>query len=238
MNSVIQVADPVSLPITNSDQIFPVQNIYCVGRNYADHAVEMGHDPNREEPFFFMKPAYTVLPDGGDLNYPPLSEDVHYEVELVVAIGRSGTNISVNDAEDYVFGFAVGIDLTRRDLQAEAKAQSRPWDAGKVFQHAAPCSKIMPRGNGPQESGLLSSGNIQLFVNGEQRQQGNINQMIWKVPEIIAKLSALFPLHAGDLVFTGTPSGVGPIARGDHLLALVENVGALNVAVVDENPCP
>ena len=233
MNSVIQVVDPISLPINNSDQTFPVQNIYCVGRNYADHAVEMGHDPDREEPFFFMKPAYAVLPDGGDLDYPPLSEDVHYEVELVLAIGRDGTNIAVQDAEDYVFGYGVGIDLTRRDLQAEAKAQSRPWDAGKVFRHAAPCSKIMPR-----EGALLSSGNIQLFVNGEQRQQGNINQMIWKVPEIIAKLSALFPLHAGDLIFTWTPAGVGPIARGDHLLALVENVGALNVAVVDENLCP
>lgn len=233
MNSVIPVAAPVSLPINNSDQTFPVQNIYCVGRNYAEHAVEMGHDPNREEPFFFMKPAYAVLPDGGDLHYPPLSEAVHFEVELVMAIGRDGINISVDDADAHVLGYGVGIDLTRRDLQAEAKAQSRPWDSGKVFQHSAPCSKITLR-----EGELMSSGNIQLFVNGEQRQQGNVNQMIWKLPEIIAKLSSLFPLHAGDLVFTGTPAGVGPIARGDNLLALVENVGALNVAVVDDTPCP
>tara|TARA_R110002072_G_scaffold13418_11_gene56239 strand:+ start:6155 stop:6856 length:702 start_codon:yes stop_codon:yes gene_type:complete len=229
MISVIPVASPVSLPLSNSAQTFPVQNVYCVGRNYADHAIEMGHDPNRESPFFFMKPAYAVLPDGGEMKYPPLSSDVHHEVELVVALGKGGTNISVAEAADYVFGYGVGLDLTRRDLQAEAKRQSRPWEAGKVFLHSAPCSKIVPK-----EGDLLEAGNIQLFVNGDQRQQGNINQMIWKIPEIIATLSTLFPLQAGDLIYTGTPSGVGPIAPGDNLLALVENVGALNVSIVDE----
>ena len=229
MNSVIQAQPPVSLPVNDSDETFPVQNIYCVGRNYAEHAVEMGHDPDREEPFFFMKPAYALLPEGGDLIYPPLSHDVHHEVELVIAIGRGGTNISVADASDHVFGYGVGLDLTRRDLQSQAKEQSRPWDAGKVFLHSAPCSRLVPK-SGP----LIDAGNIQLFVNGEQRQQGNINQMIWKIPEIIAKLSALFPLYGGDLIFTGTPAGVGPMLPGDNLLALVENVGALSISVVDE----
>lgn len=232
MISAIQGPTPVSLPINDSDQSFPVQNIYCVGRNYADHAMEMGHDPDREEPFFFMKPAYTVLPDGGDLVYPPLSQDVHHEVELVVALGEGGSNIPVSSAADHVFGYGVGLDLTRRDLQSEAKAQSRPWDAGKVFLHAAPCSKLVLK-----TDGLIDAGNIQLFVNGEQRQQGNINQMIWKIPEIISKLSMLFPLQAGDLIFTGTPAGVGPIFPGDNLLALVENVGALNVSVLEDVPC-
>jgi fumarylpyruvate hydrolase len=232
MTSVIQVTAPVSLPIYNSDQTFPVQNIYCVGRNYADHALEMGHDPDREPPFFFMKPSYALLADGGELTYPPLSSDVHHEVELVVALGQGGTNIAVSEADGYVFGYGVGLDLTRRDLQAEAKNLSRPWDAAKVFKHSAPCSKLVPK-----EGPLLNAGNIQLFVNGDQRQQGNINQMIWKIPEIISTLSSLFPLQAGDLIFTGTPAGVGPIIPGDNLLALVENVGALNVSVVANQSC-
>jgi fumarylpyruvate hydrolase len=157
---------------------------------------------------------------------------VHHEVELVVALGHGGRDIPVEDAGDYVFGYGVGLDLTRRDLQSEAKEFSRPWDAGKVFLHAAPCSKLTPK-----TDALIDSGNIQLFVNGEQRQQGNINQMIWKIPEIIAKLSMLFPLQAGDLIFTGTPAGVGPIHPGDNLLAIVENVGALNVSVVEDVTC-
>lgn len=232
MNSAIQVPIPVNLPIIDSTQTFPVQSVYCVGRNYAEHAVEMGHDPDREEPFFFMKPSYAVLPDGGDMLYPPLSDDVHHEVELVVALGLGGSNIPVEEAANHVFGYGVGLDLTRRDLQSEAKEQSRPWDAGKVFLHAAPCSKLVIK-----SGELIDAGNIQLFVNGEQRQQGNINQMIWKIPEIIAKLSMLFPLQAGDLIFTGTPAGVGPISPGDNLLALVENVGALSVSVLEEVQC-
>lgn len=226
MSFVFPVADPVTLPIQDSDERFPVQNVYCVGRNYADHAVEMGHDPTREAPFFFIKPGYCVLPDGGEMHYPPLSEDVHHEVELVVALGLGGSNIPVESANRHIFGYGVGLDLTRRDLQAEAKSTSRPWDAGKVFRDAAPCSALLTANGTP-----LETGNIQLFVNGEERQQGDINQMIWKTSEIISKLSDLFPLQAGDLIYTGTPSGVGPINVGDRLLALIEGVGALRIDV-------
>lgn len=228
MEFVIPVGRPTSLPILDSEEQFPVRNVYCVGRNYADHAVEMGHDPNREPPFFFMKPAYSVLADGGDMFYPPLSQDVHHEVELVLALQQGGSDIPEEKAAQCVFGYGVGLDMTRRDLQAEAKSASRPWDAGKVFLHSAPCSKLAPR----LSDDLMTQGNVQLFVNGEQRQQGNINQMIWTMPEIISRLSALFPLYPGDLIFTGTPAGVAPIERGDTLLALVEDVGALSVNVV------
>ncbi len=213
--AVPQVAQP-TLEILGSGLTFPVNNIYCVGRNYADHAVEMGHDPNREPPFFFIKPNFALL-RGGELQYPPLSSDVHHEVEMVVALAKGGSNISEEDALSCVFGYGVGLDMTRRDLQGEAKKAGRPWDAGKVFLHSAPCSSLIA-GPAPDE------GPIELLVNGESRQTGNVNQMIWKLPEIIARLSELFPLAPGDLIYTGTPAGVGPINAGDKLEAIMANI--------------
>ena len=224
--AVPAVASP-TLNVQGSDLAFPVHNVYCVGRNYADHAVEMGHDPDREAPFFFMKPGFAVLPGGGEMRYPGLSSDVHHEVELVVALGAGGSNIAEQDAAACVFGYGVGIDMTRRDLQAEAKEMGRPWDAGKVFLHSAPCSDLLPL---PGE--LIETGNIQLDINGERKQQGNINQMIWKLPEIISRLSELFPLSPGDLIFTGTPAGVGPIHPGDQLEAVALDM-RLQVRVAD-----
>ncbi len=222
--------DPVSqvtLPVEGSDLLFPVNQIYCVGRNYADHAIEMGHDPNREAPFFFMKPGYAILQDGGEMVYPSLSQDVHHEVELVVALGSGGSDISVDDAMELVFGYGVGIDMTRRDLQAQAKEKSRPWEAGKTFRHAAPCSAIVPI----KQTGEIQDGIISLSINGETRQKGDVNQMIWKVAEVISRLSTLFVLQAGDLIYTGTPAGVGPIHSGDEISANVERVANLTISV-------
>lgn len=219
---------PVLLPVAASDRLFPVHQIYCVGRNYADHAIEMGHDPSREPPFFFMKPSYAVLPRGGALTYPNGTSDLHHEVELVVALKSGGAHLSEVEALACIFGLGVGIDFTRRDLQGEAKSLGRPWESGKVFHHSAPCSALTPL------DGVWSDrdGSIELAVNGEVRQRGHLNQMIWRVSEIIAKLSELFPLTAGDLIFTGTPSGVGPVVRGDRLAATIEGVGNLEVHIV------
>ena len=227
MDLVITPQEQKVLSVTGTDSKFPVQQIYCVGRNYADHAIEMGHDPNRETPFFFMKPAYAILDDKGEMQYPNESEDVHHEVELVIALKTGGNNIPVTEANDYIYGYAVGIDMTRRDLQAEAKDKSRPWECGKTFLHAAPCSAIAPVLN----SGHIDEGMIQLSVNDEVRQQGNVDQMIWKVAEVISRLSILFHLQPGDLIYTGTPAGVGPIQRGDTIRAVIERVGELNISV-------
>ncbi len=181
MNFVIEPARQVVLTVNGSADVFPVGQIYCVGRNYADHAIEMGHDPNREAPFFFMKPAYAVLADGGQMQYPSLSSDVHHEVELVVALARGGEHVSVADAMALVFGYAVGIDMTRRDLQAQAKEKSRPWEAGKTFKHAAPCSAISPLASTSE----MNDGLIQLSIIVDDRQRGDINQFIWNVQEVI-----------------------------------------------------
>ncbi|MFN3239852.1 MAG: fumarylacetoacetate hydrolase family protein [Pseudomonadales bacterium] len=214
-----------TLSVKGSEASFPVNNVYCVGRNYADHAVEMGHDPSREPPFFFMKPAYAVLAGGGVMQYPNLTGDVHHEVELVLALARGGENISEQEALDCVFGYGVGIDMTRRDIQAEAKQAARPWDAAKVFLHSAPCSELVASAQ------FIEQAEITLTLNGEQRQVGNVNQMIWKLPEIISRLSQLFPLYPGDLIFTGTPAGVGPIVPGDVLQGHIESVGDIAVTV-------
>ena len=227
MNWTIEPKDPVTLAVSSSSQRFPVGNVFCVGRNYADHAIEMGHDPDREDPFFFMKPDFAVLADGGDLQYPEFTADLHHEVELVVALGSGGRHISIENASQLIFGYSVGIDFTRRDLQGEAKEKGRPWEAGKVFLHAAPCSSLRTF----SETGELSEGEIQLLVNGELRQSGNLNQMIWKIPEVIAKLSELFVLQPGDLIFTGTPAGVGPVQPGDTLQAQIESVGGMEIRV-------
>lgn len=226
MGYVIEPGEPVVLPVQGGGS-FPVHQIYCVGRNYADHAVEMGHDPDKEPPFFFMKPDYGILHSGETMTYPALSSDVHHEVELVVALARGGTDVEVEEAMGLVYGYGVGIDMTRRDLQSEAKDKSRPWEAGKSFLHAAPCSELIPI----TRSGEINSGSISLSINGDTRQQGDVNQMIWKVPEVIARLSTLFSLRAGDLIYTGTPAGVGPITRGDRIVATVDGVAALEIDV-------
>ncbi|MBL4682052.1 MAG: fumarylacetoacetate hydrolase family protein [Pseudomonadales bacterium] len=218
-----------ALSILGTKRLFPVNQIYCVGRNYADHAKEMGHEI--EAPFFFMKPAYSLMPEGGSFTYPPLSEDVQHEVELVVALGAGGSNLSLTEAKTLIYGYGVGIDLTRRDLQSEAKAKSRPWDAGKSFLHAAPCSKILPRNDD------IEFAEIKLTINGEVKQLGNVNQMIWRVPQIISQLSTFFPLYPGDIIFTGTPSGVGKINPGDDVVASIEGIGELKLKVIGNNQC-
>lgn len=216
------------LPVQGAAGLFPVRRVYCVGRNYAAHAIEMGHDPDRESPFFFQKNPDGLVPGGGAFPYPPATRDVHHEIELVLGLERGGTDIRVEDALSLVYGYAVGIDMTRRDLQAVAKDAGRPWEIGKAFEHAAPCSAISP----VAATGHPEQGAITLEVNGEERQRGDLNQLIWKVPEIIAYLSGLFTLAPGDLIFTGTPSGVGPVARGDRLRGEVEGVGTIEVEVV------
>ena len=217
-----------NVPVKESRRLFPVHRIYCVGRNYAAHAIEMGHDPDREPPFFFQKNPDTLLPSGSEFPYPDKTEDVHYELEMVVALGSGGKDIPVETALDTVFGYAVGLDMTRRDLQGEAKKMGRPWDAGKAFDCSAPCSEIVPA----TSIGHPSEGAVWLRVNEELRQQGDLAQMIWKVPEIISCLSGLFTLGAGDLIYSGTPAGVGPTVRGDRLQGGVEGVGELEITVV------
>jgi fumarylpyruvate hydrolase len=217
-----------TLPIEGVTDRFPVGRIFCVGRNYADHAREMGDDPNREPPFFFMKPGSAILPEGFDFPYPALSQNVHYEFELVVAIGIGGANIPATESLKHIYGYAAGLDMTRRDLQDQAKSLRRPWEAGKSFDHSAPCSRIMPA----VRIGHPNRGSIRLDVNGKRAQDSDISALIWKIPEIVAELSKLFTLAPGDLIFTGTPAGVGPVQRGDILNGSVEGVVDLTVRVV------
>jgi fumarylpyruvate hydrolase len=225
------VIEPVtlpSLPVAGDTRRFAVNRIYCVGRNYADHAREMGHDPDREPPFFFMKPASAIVTDGGSMQYPNLSNDVHHEIEMVVAIGKGGANISAEKALEHVYGYGVGLDMTRRDLQGEAKKMGRPWDTGKAFDQSAPCSALVP----VVECGHPSKGSIRLMVNGEVRQEGDLNQLIWNVPDTIAYLSTLFTLQPGDLIFSGTPAGVGPIKKGDVLEGEVAGLPVLKTQII------
>jgi fumarylpyruvate hydrolase len=216
-----------TLPVKGTSKLFPIHRIYCVGRNYAEHAVEMGHDPNKEPPFFFQKNPDNVAIDG-KFPYPPATKDVHFEIELVVGLKSGGTDIKAADAMKHVFGYAVGIDMTRRDLQATAKKLQRPWEVGKAFEHSAPCSALVPA----QHVENPSKGAIWLDVNGERKQTGDLNQMIWDIPNQIAFLSSLFELKAGDLIFTGTPAGVGPTKKGDRLKGHVDGVGDLEIVVV------
>ena len=217
-----------SRPIRGSVSRFPVHRIYCVGRNYAAHAIEMGHDPDREEPFFFAKHPGNLVTDGGDFPDPPQSSDVHHEIEMVVALKTGGVDIPLAEAMDCIFGYAVGLDMTRRDLQGQAKKAGRPWDLGKAFEHSAPCGELVS----VEEVGHPAAGEVVLKVNGEMRQHGDLNQLIWKVPEMISYLSRYFELRPGDLIFSGTPAGVGPVERGDRLEARVAGVGELNLSVV------
>jgi fumarylpyruvate hydrolase len=228
MDTVIPPPPLACLPVRGTSAVFPVHRIYCVGRNYAAHAIEMGHDPTREEPFFFQKNPDNLVIDGGDFPYPDRSNDVHHEIEMVVALARGGTNIPVGNALDCVYGYAVGLDMTRRDLQAECKKAGRPWEIGKAFEHSAPCSELVPAA----DIGHPSEGAIWLKVGGGMRQEGDLNQLIWKVPEMIAFLSGLFELKPGDLIMSGTPSGVGRVERGDLLEGHIDRVGNLRVKVV------
>nr|WP_051122817.1 fumarylacetoacetate hydrolase family protein [Euryhalocaulis caribicus] len=207
---------------------FPVRRIFCVGKNYAAHVAEMGGDAKSDPPVFFTKPADAVAPCGADIPYPPDTDDLHHEAELVIALGQGGADIPAAEAAAKVFGYAVGVDLTRRDRQAEAKAKGRPWDVAKAFDNSAPISNIAP----VAETGHPSSGRIWLSVDGVLKQDGDLSAMIWSVPEIIAALSRSFELKPGDLVFTGTPEGVGPIARGQRVEAGVDGVGELDFRII------
>ncbi len=202
-----------SLPVVGSDQLYPVRRIYCVGRNYAAHVREMGRDPDREPPFFFLKPADAIVQNGGTIDYPMRTAMLHHEIELVAAIGTGGRDIPVDRALDHVFGYAVGIDLTRRDLQIEARDTGRPWDTGKAFDESAPCTAIVPAAR----IGHPTAGRIWLSVDGQSRQEGDIAQLIWSVPETVAALSTLFALAPGDLIMTGTPAGIGPVEPGQRM---------------------
>ena len=223
---VIPPPPAVTVPVAGDEARFPVRRIYCVGRNFAEHAREMGHDPGREPPFFFAKPADALVTDGR-FPYPPASADVHHEIELVVALGRGGRDIPVARALDCVWGYAVGLDMTRRDRQAEAKRAGRPWDVAKGFDASAPISPLVPAARIRHPT----RGAIWLDVNGARRQEGDLAQLIWTIDETVSYLSGLFTLAPGDLVFTGTPAGVGPVAVGDRLHGHVDGVGELLVEV-------
>jgi len=216
----------VALPVAGSDALFPVRRVYCIGRNYAAHAIEMGHDPDREDPFFFQKNPDNLDPSG-TFPYPPQSSDVHHEIEMLVALKSGGTNIAVETALDHVFGYGLALDMTRRDLQGIAKKAGRPWEIGKAFERSAPCGPVNP----VSEVGHPNHGRVALTVNGELRQEGDLNQMIWKVPEMISYLSEYFQLAAGDVILSGTPSGVGPVSRGDTLVVAIDGLGEMTVTV-------
>jgi fumarylpyruvate hydrolase len=216
-----------SVAVAGTGARFPVHRIYCVGRNYAAHAREMGQDPEREAPFFFMKPADAIVSNHETIQFPSRTNNLHHEIELVVALARGGTNVTADDALDLVFGYAVGNDLTRRDLQAEARDKGRPWATAKGFDRSAVISAIHPA----SRIGHPKQGRIWLSVNGELRQQGDLADLIWSVPEVIAELSTLFELAAGDLIFTGTPAGVAALKAGDKIEGGVEGVDTLVTAI-------
>lgn len=228
MGYVVQVAENPALAVDGETDSYPVRRIFCVGRNYAAHAREMGHDPDREPPFFFMKPADALLPGGGDMPYPARTGNLHFELELVMALGSGGVDIPEDKALDCVYGYAVGLDMTRRDLQGEAKKAGRPWEAGKAFANSAPCSQIVPAAR----IGHPSTGRIRLDVNGKTVQDADISALIWNPRETIASLSTLFTLAAGDLIYTGTPAGVGAVVAGDVLKGAVEGVAEIALRIV------
>jgi fumarylpyruvate hydrolase len=223
---VIPAPAQPALAVAGSSKKFPVRRIWCVGRNYLEHIREMGQD-EREPPFFFAKPADAIVPDGATVPYPPLTKDLHHEVELVVALKSGGRNIDVKKANDCIYGYAVGIDLTRRDLQIASRDIKRPWEIGKAFDASAPCGAVRPA----SETGHPTKGRITLKCNGKVRQDGDLEQLIWNVPEVISKLSEMVELAAGDIIMTGTPSGVAATVPGDKLECEVEGVGTLTVTM-------
>ena len=224
---VFPPAEPASVAIAGSSARFPVRRIFCVGRNYAAHTVEMGGDPEREAPFFFTKPADAVVDSGARIPYPPLTSDVHHEIELVVAIGKAGFDIPEEATFDHVWGYGVGIDLTRRDLQGEAKKAGRPWDWGKAFDNSAPCAPLHAK----EGSDHPRSGRIWLAVNGEIRQDADLSELVWNVAEIVSICSRSMELRPGDLIYTGTPAGVGPVARGDVITGGIDGLGEIELRV-------
>jgi len=224
--NVFELKHP-TIPVANADAEFPVRRIYCIGRNYAAHAREMGHDPDREPPFYFMKPADAVVTDATSVDYPSRTADLHHEIELVVAIDRDGKDIAVDAALEHVFGYAVGIDLTRRDLQKAAKKLGRPWDTAKGFDQSAPISAI----HKAADIGHPTEGSIWLAVNDQMRQQGDLNELIWGIDEAIAELSTLFEIKQGDILFTGTPAGVGAVIVGDRLTGGIEGIDEIEITI-------
>jgi len=222
----IDVPPITTVPVTNGES-FPVRRIYCVGRNYAAHAREMGHDPHREPPFFFMKPTDAIVANNSTIEYPTQTNDLHHEIEMVVALKSGGKDVSVDRALDLVYGYAVGLDMTRRDMQSVAKKMQRPWDMSKGYDQSAPCAPISP----VSDTGHLAKGAIWLKVNGELRQQGDLSDLIWSVAETIAYLSGLVELAPGDLIFSGTPEGVGPVKRGETMVGHVDGLTDLTIKV-------
>lgn len=231
MQPIFPFHPPVVVPLADGRSCFPVRRIFCVGRNYAEHAREMGaSDPAQEAPFFFTKPADALVAGSGALqvNYPSATRNLHHEVEMVVALGEGGQEITVDVAQSLILAYGVGLDLTRRDLQASAKSKGQPWDMGKAFDHSAVCGPLKLA----RECGHLDSGAICLHVNGDMRQSGDLTEMMWTAPRIVAELSRLVRLAAGDLIYTGTPAGVGPLQRGDRLEARIAGLPPLSAAMV------
>ena len=214
------------ISIAESNQLFPVRRVYCIGRNYAEHAVEMGHDPKTSPPFFFQKNPNNVN-ETGSFIYPSHSNDVHHEIEMIVALRSGGSNIDLSQADTHIFGYSIGLDMTRRDLQSEMKRLGRPWEVSKAVEGSAPTSQLHLR----EETGFITSGIIKLLVNGEIKQESNLNNMIWSVSEQISILSEYYELAAGDIIMTGTPAGVGPVKKGDVMLGSIEGLGDLTVTV-------
>lgn len=225
----ITLPPPVVAAVAGSDTGFPVRRVFCVGRNYAEHAREMGRDPDREPPFFFTKWAETVVPDGTTIPYPQATKNFHYEAELVVAIGKAGRNIPVEAALDHVFGYATGLDMTRRDLQLEARSQGRPWDTGKNVEQSSPLGLIHPA----DLVGHLTKGAIRLSVNGAVKQSADLADLIWPVADIVSFLSGLYRIEPGDLIYTGTPAGVGPVVPGDQMVVEIDGLTPLAIKVGD-----
>lgn len=232
MSYVVKAPEIIAVPVHGSSDSFPVRRVYCVGRNYAAHAREMGFDPDREPPFFFCKPADSVRPVAYgatlEIPYPTETKNYHYEIELVAAIGKGGSNISVEKALEHVWGYAVGLDMTRRDLQMKLREMGRPWELGKAFDDSGPIGPLHP----VAEVGHLDKADISLLVNGEVKQKSSIDKLIWSVAETIADLSKYFHLEEGDLIYTGTPEGVGAVVKGDLMVGKVEGLGEIHVKVV------
>ena len=228
MDYVIEPQPRPSVAVKGTDHRFPVRRIFCVGRNYVEHTREMGGDPDREPPFFFSKPADAVVASGSDIPFPKATNDLHHEMELVIAIGKQADDISAAQAEDHVFGYAAGVDLTRRDLQQLAKDRRRPWDSGKAFDQSAPCGMITPAG----DAGDIANARISLTVNGEARQSARISDLIWSVSDVISFLSQEFILMPGDLIYTGTPAGVGPLISGDDISGHIDGLETVQFRLI------
>ncbi|MBB6347413.1 fumarylacetoacetate hydrolase family protein [Nonomuraea muscovyensis] len=229
MTTLLWPPAQVALPVAGRSEGFPVRRVYCVGRNYLDHIREMREGDERDDPFFFQKPADAVVPDGAVVPYPPQTTDLQFEGELVVAIGTPGSDIAPQDALGHVFGFAAGIDLTRRDLQRRCREMAHPWEAGKSFDHSAPCGLIQP----VEEAAWTLSGELRLSVNGDLRQHTGLKLMIWDVPEIISHLSRSYRLMPGDLIYTGTPAGVAPVRPGDRIHVEITGLPTLTVTITE-----